>query len=110
MGTLRPTETTGPSPMARRLLLAGALLALALALGIAGATSALAAPAHPAHTANPAQPAHPTAKAVADEPPASGGVSPAVPLVLAGIVILAASGPWLPPRSGYVHYRVERRW
>jgi hypothetical protein len=117
MATHHPAETTAPTPTSpttppvRRLLLAVTLLALAMALLlVAGAGSALAASSH-------AAPASRAASATdggkpAEERPRSGdrGVSPAVPLVFAGIVILAASGPWLPPRSRYVCYRVDRRW
>jgi hypothetical protein len=53
-----------------------------------------------------------TAKPAAGEGPASGGrdSSPIVPLVFAGIVILAAAAPWAPPGSRYRLYRIERRW
>jgi hypothetical protein len=133
MRTHRPTETAYRAGMARRLLLIGAL-ALALAIGIAGARASSAAPASAdlanasaAAQAGPAQagPARPavrgdaatTARPVTDKGRASGaatpaprGSSPVVPLVLAGIVILAAAGPWVPPGSRYVFYRVDRRW
>jgi len=139
MRTHRPTETAHRAGMARRLLLVGAL-ALALAIGIAGARTSSAAPAStdlahaPASThaaaaaqagpthAGPARPAvrgdaATTARPVTDKGRASGaatpaprGSSPVVPLVLAGIVILAAAGPWVPPGSRYVLYRVDRRW
>jgi hypothetical protein len=116
MGTHRPAETTATTrrtprtQLTRRLVVAVTLLALAMALVVAVASSALAATAHPAPAGHGAG-STAGGKAVAEEPRASGGgVSPAVPLVFAGIVILAASGPWLPPRSRYVYYRVERRW
>jgi len=113
--------------MARRLLLVGAL-ALALAIGIAGARTSSAAPASadlahapasthaaaaaqagPAH-AGPARPVTDKGRASGAATPAPRGSSPVVPLVLAGIVILAAAGPWVPPGSRYVLYRVDRRW
>jgi hypothetical protein len=115
MGIHRPAQTTAPAPTARRttpsrrLLLAVALIALAMALVVAGAGSALAATGRAAPGAHAAS-STAGGKAVAERPRSGGGVSPAVPLVFAGIVILAASGPWLPPRSRYVYYRVERRW
>lgn len=127
MRTYRATETAHRAGMARRLLLVGAL-ALALAMGIAGVRASSVAPtsAVRAHAAaaddghdRPAVrgDAATTARPVTDKGRASGaatpaprGSSPVVPLVLAGIVILAAAGPWVPPGSRYVLYRVDRRW
>jgi hypothetical protein len=116
MATHRPAETTAPTPTtptippARRLLLAVTMLAFAIALLVAGAGSAMAASSHAAPAGRAARSTD--GGRAADERPRSGdrGVSPAVPLVFAGIVILAASGPWLPPRSRYVYYQVDRRW
>jgi hypothetical protein len=117
MATHRPAETTALPPttaatlLGRVLPLAVILLALAVALLVVGARSAMAASSHAAPAGHAAGSTD-GGRAAADEQPRSGngGVSPAVPLVFAGIVILAASGPWLPPRSRYVSYRVERRW
>ena len=115
MGIHRTAQTTASAPTtpkttpSRRLLLAVALLALAMALLVAGAGSALAATERAAPAPHAAS-STAGGKAVAEEPRSGGGVSLAVPLVFAGIVILAASGPWLPPRSRHVYYRVERRW
>jgi hypothetical protein len=127
MRTHRATETAHRAGMARRLLLVGAL-ALALAMGIAGVQASSAAPtsavrAHAAaaddgHNRSAVRgDATTTARPVTDKGRASGaatpaprGSSPVVPLVLAGIVILAAAGPWVPPGSRYVLYRVDRRW
>ena len=111
MRTRRTTGTTSWKWMAYRLLVVCAL-GLFLAIGIAGASTALAAPAHPdgdqeAVRGAAAATAQPVTKQ--DPAPRSDGFSPVVPLVFAGIVILAACGPWVPyPR--YVYYRVERRW
>lgn len=113
MHARRPTETTHGKSIARRLLLVCTALVIALAIGIAGATVALAAPAHSGRGREAVHgDAVPTAKPVVEEDPAAGdsGSSPVVPLVFAGIVILAATGPWLPHSSRYVYYRVERRW
>lgn len=115
MRARRPTETAHGPRIAGRLLLVCTALAIALAIGIAGASSALAAPAH---SGSDRQAVHgsavTTAKPVAEEDPAAGdsgsSSSAVVPLVFAGIVILAAAGPWVPPRSRYVYYRIERRW
>lgn len=92
-----------------------------LAYAPASTHAAAAAQTGPAQ-AGPARPAvrgdaATTARPVTDKGRASGaatpaprGSSPVVPLVLAGIVILAAAGPWVPPGSRYVLYRVDRRW
>ncbi len=106
------TGTTSRRWLTRRLLV---VLGLALAITMAGATVALAAPGHSSGKRHPAvheTTASTAGRAAPDERPASGGdgPSPAVPLVFAGILILAAAGPWMTqgPRSGY--YRVDRHW
>jgi hypothetical protein len=128
MHARRPTETTHETTMARRGLIAGAALALVLAMGLAGAGSALAGSGRhldavqrgAAGAGHPMAHEGPTSTAGSASPkggpasreggPAPARSSPVVPLVLAGIVILAAAGPWVPPRSRYVFYRIERRW
>jgi hypothetical protein len=113
MRARRSTKTTHGTRIGRRLLLLCAALALALAIGIAGASSAPAAPAHSGRDRQAVDGSVvTTAKPMAEDHPAAGdsGSSTVVPLVLAGIVILAAAGPWVPHPSRYVYYRIERRW
>jgi hypothetical protein len=103
MRTHRPTETT-PGTLARRLLIA---LALALVMTLAAAGTALAASGHAAQRSAPAaqQVRTPAAdQSAADE----SNSSPMVPLVFAGILILAVASPALPRYSRYGYYRGER--
>ncbi len=111
MRSRRPTGTINGKWMTQRLLLV-LMLAVVLAI-VAGASAAVAAPARDAHDrAALLDDAASTGQLSTTDEPASGhgGSSPVVPLVFAGIVILAATGPWVPPGSRYVSYRVERRW
>jgi hypothetical protein len=94
------------------------LSALALLLAMAGTGPALAASNRAggdtgaARDTRAARDAAATSvKPAAEEGPASGGTgSSIVPLVFAGIVILAAAAPWVPPGSRYRLYRIEHRW
>ncbi len=113
MHVRRPTETTYRRRTARRLLLVCAAAVLALTMGITLATAAIAAPARAASDRGAVHgSAATTSKPVAEEgsPAGEAGSSPVVPLVLAGIVILAAAGPWVPSPSRYGYYRTERHW
>jgi hypothetical protein len=113
MHVRRPTETTYRRRIARRLLLLCAAAVLALTTGITLATAAIAAPAHARSDRGAVHgSAATTSKPVAEEDSQAGdaGSSPVVPLVLAGIVILAAAGPWLPSPSRSGYYRIERCW
>lgn len=106
MHVRRPTETTYRRWIARRLLLVCAAAVLALAMGITVATAALAAPAHAApHRGAVHGGAATTDKPVAEEGSQTGDTSSSrvVPLVFAGIVILAAAGPWVPNPSRSVY-------
>ena len=113
--------------MTRRRFVLLAALALALVLAMAGTGPVLAASSRAGaardtgvvrdtravhDTAALRHAAATTAKPAAGEGPASGGrgSSPIVPLVFAGIVILAAAAPWAPPGSRYRLYRIERHW
>src|SRR5574341_1841343 len=117
--------------MTRRCFVLLAALALALVLAMAGASPALAASSRAGGDAGTARDtgavrdtravhdtgavrdaAATTAKPTAEEGRASGGTgsSPIVQLVFAGIVILAAATPWVPPGSRYRLYLIERRW
>ena len=97
MRTHRPTETTRGT-LARRLLIA---LALALVMTLAAAGTALAASGHAA--------AQQVRTPAADQPAADeSNSSPMVPLVFAGILLLAVASPALPRYSRYGYYRGER--
>jgi hypothetical protein len=101
MHTRRSVQATARGWFARRLLVT---LALAMVLTIAGAGAALAATGHSSNQRRvpAAENSVPTADETAKERSPS-----VVPLVFAGIVILAVAFPTLPryPRSGY--YRGE---
>jgi hypothetical protein len=104
MRTHRPTETTRGT-LARRLLIA---LALALVMTPAAAGTALAASGHAA-AQRPAPAAQQVRTPAADQPAADeSNSSPMVPLVFAGILILAVASPALPRYSRYGYYRGER--
>jgi hypothetical protein len=114
MRARRPGTTTDPTPTARRLRLAFAALALALVMVPAGAGAALAGTAPTGRQEGTVQRGTPAATAPetrdGSSDPAPAGSSPAVPLLFAGIVILAAAGPWVPPGPRYLVYRIDRRW
>jgi hypothetical protein len=98
--------------MAHRFLVLCATVVLAVAMALAGAGSAIAAV--PTHAGRDAGAVHgggaATARPAPAEAPASddAGSSSIVPLVFAGIVILAAAGPWVPPRSRSSFYWIDR--
>jgi hypothetical protein len=112
MRTRRPIDTT----LAPRGWLArGSLLALvlALALTIAAAGAALATPGHPSGQERTAAARPGTAaagQAVAEEEPSAP--SPVVPLVFAGILLLAVASPALPRYPRFSRYGYDRgeRW
>jgi hypothetical protein len=101
-----PIETTLRGWLARRLLV---VLTLALLLTVAAAGAALATPKHSSGQLQSAPAAVRSSPAAVQEDAASDGVSPLVPLVFAGILILAVASP-TPPRiySRYGSYRGER--
>jgi hypothetical protein len=112
----RPIDTT-LAPRGR--LARGPLLALvlALALTIAAAGAALAAPGHPSGRQRPtpaggaARPQTAAAdRAAAEQEP--GAPAPVVPLVFAGILLLAVASPALPrhPRFFRSGYDRGERW
>jgi hypothetical protein len=99
-------ETTPRGWPARRLLL---VLALALLMTVAAAGAALASPGHPSGQHRSAPATARSSTAAADDAAARDGISPVVPLVFAGILILAVASPTRPriySRNGY--YRGER--
>jgi hypothetical protein len=104
MRTRRSVQATPRGWLARRLLVT---LALALVLTIAAAGAALAATGHPSNARR--VPAAETGVPAAEETANESSPS-VVPLVFAGIVILAVAFPTLPryPRSGY--YSRGERW
>ncbi len=106
MRTGHPIETTSRGRLARGLLV---VLALALVMTIAAAGAALALDSRPAGQHGPAPaPAHSRTAGV-DETASQDSSSPMVPLVFAGILILAVASPALPRHySRYGHYRGER--
>jgi hypothetical protein len=112
MRTRRPIDTT----LAPRGLLArGSLLALVLALALALTIGA--APGHPSGQERPT-PAGAAARpgtAAADQAAAGqepGAPSPVVPLVFAGILLLAVASPALPRYPRFPRYGYDRgeRW
>jgi hypothetical protein len=107
MSTRRPTETTSRGWLARRLLIAPAL---ALVMTMAAAGTALAASGHASVQQRSAPAAAQVKTPAADEPAAHDNRSyPMVPLVFAGILILAVASPTLPRYySRYGYYQGER--
>jgi hypothetical protein len=118
MRTRRPIDTTlAPRGWLARGSLLALVLALALALTIAAAGAALAAPGHPSgqeRTAPARAAARPgtaaAGQAAAEEEP--GAPSPVVPLVFAGILLLAVASPALPRYPRFSRYGYDRgeRW
>jgi hypothetical protein len=104
MHTRRATGMAPRGPLARRLLI---VLALALVMTIAAAGAAVAATGHASGKGR--APAAQAGAPAADEA-AENSSSPMVPLVFAGILILALASPALPrySRSGY--YVRGERW
>jgi hypothetical protein len=117
MRTRRPIDTTlAPTGRLARGPLLALVLALALALTIAAAGTALAAPGHPSgqERTAPAGAAARAGTAAADQAAAEepGAPSPVVPLVFAGILLLAVASPALPRHPRFSRYGYDRgeRW
>jgi hypothetical protein len=114
----RPIDNTlAPRGWLARGSLLAFVLALALALTIAAAGAALAAPGHPSGRERPAPAgaAAPAGTAAADQAAAEvepGAPSPVVPLVFAGILLLAVASPALPRHPRFSRYGYDRgeRW
>src|SRR6266536_2436184 len=103
---IRRTGTTSRRRLTRRLLV---VLVLALAMTTAGAAAALAAPGHLSGKRQGTvreTTASTTGRAATQQGRPSGkdGSSP-VPLVFAGILLLAAAGPWMSHHPRSVYYR-----
>jgi len=85
------------------------VLALALVMTIAAAGAGFAATGQAAAEQRPTSVTAHARTSAADEAPAQDGPSPMVPLVFAGILILAVASPTLPRYSSrYGYYRGER--
>jgi hypothetical protein len=107
MRTRQANDTALRAWLARRLL---AVLALALAMTIAAAGAALAAPSHPSGQRGSAPNAAAHAATAATHQTAQDGASPAVPLVFAGILLLAVASPTLPRCHSRHGHDCWERW
>jgi hypothetical protein len=112
MRTRCPIDTS--APRVRRVSLLALVLAVAMTIAVAGA--ALAAPDRASGQKRPtpagaaARPGSAVADQAAEEQP--GAPSPVVPLVFAGILLLAVASPALPRYPRFSRYGYDRgeRW